>query len=85
MTDPIALGPDTVVQVVPPAIPTLTAALPTGPQATVVPVAGPAGPPGSGVAPVQVFHGDGPPGTVLGAIPGSLYIDDTTGMLYQLT
>jgi hypothetical protein len=33
---------------------------------------------------VDWFTGEGPPGVVLGAGPGDMYIDELTGKLYQL-
>jgi hypothetical protein len=31
------------------------------------------------------WHGDGPPGVVVGAQPGDFYVDDLTGNYYRLT
>jgi hypothetical protein len=31
------------------------------------------------------WHGDGPPGVVVGASPGDFYVDDLTGNYYRLT
>jgi hypothetical protein len=30
------------------------------------------------------WHGDGPPGVVVGAAPGDFYVDDLTGNYYRL-
>jgi hypothetical protein len=33
----------------------------------------------------QWFHGQGPPGVLVGAQPGDFYVDDLTGIYYRLT
>lgn len=52
---------------------------PEGPQG----VAGPAGP--QGVRGSKWFAGAGTPGTLEGALPGDMYVDTTTGTMYQLS
>lgn len=53
-------------------------------------VAGVPGPPGQstgvpGPAGQPRWAGQGPPGTIIGAAPGDIYLDELTGTLYTLT
>jgi hypothetical protein len=63
------------------------------PTAAVVTVAGPQGPagtqgasgaPGPAYSSPAWFFDNGPPGTIIGAKPGDLYMDLLTGTIYEL-
>ena len=56
------------------------------PRTHIVPMEGPVGPPGPPGEDVVVdwFTGHGPPGLVVGAGIGDMYVDLDTGELYQL-
>jgi len=95
---PFDLANGVTVSVVAPGPPVITAAPPVNVTVAVVPVAGPPGPPGTpgpsgpsgppgsnGGGYISWFHGNGPPPTtIVGAAPGSIYIDDLTGNAYEL-
>lgn len=70
-----------------PAGPVFAVSPPGASSVQVVPVAGPQGPPG--VSPSNTgqprWAGQGPPGTIIGAAPGDLYLDETSGLIYTLT
>ncbi|MGH3986339.1 MAG: hypothetical protein ACRDTZ_03355 [Pseudonocardiaceae bacterium] len=75
------------VRIEPPDVPVFHMEPPAAPSVTVVPVVGPPGPigPPGPVGGVDWWDGEGPPGVIVGAEPGDLYIDHLTGNLYRLT
>lgn len=63
-----------------------------GPPGPPGPAGGPQGPPGEqglrgpqGKTGSIQWHGQGPPGVIVGAEPNDLYLDESTGLIYKLT
>lgn len=86
MPDTIPLPADVTVD--PPEVPGITIAPPNPDVGTLVPTEGPQGPEGPQGRPGEIvdwFTGHGPPGLIIGAGPGDMYIDEDTGTLYQLS
>lgn len=82
---PVDLVNGVTVAVAAPVLPSIHVTPPLPPTVTVLPVAGPAGASGSGTSGTfRIFHGTGPPVTVIGAAPGDAYVDDVTGDFFQL-
>lgn len=78
------------VTVEPPGFPGIFVESPAADEGVLVPLEGPVGPQGP-EGPmgrpgdfVDWFTGHGPPGLIIGAAAGDMYIDEDTGTLYQL-